>query len=70
MTWKFFFKKISIKNINQSIDSFNKSVQSFGASMEDITKEMSEDIGKSNRDHEARERKNRENLEKIWGKRK
>ena len=70
MIWRNFIKKISMKNINQSIDTFNKDVQSFGASMDHITKEMSEDIEKSNREFEAREMKNRKNLEKIWGKRK
>ncbi len=34
--------------------------------MDSITKEMSLDIEKSNRESEARERKNKENLDKIW----
>jgi len=63
-------KKINMKNINQGIDIFNKAVQDFGNSMDTMTKEMSSDIEKSNRESEAREKKNKENLERIWGKRK
>ena len=63
-------KKINMKNFNQGIDIFNKAVQDFGNSMDTMTKEMSSDIKKSNRESEARERKNKENLDKLWGKRK
>ena len=63
-------EKINMKNINQGIDQFNKAVQDFGQSMDTLTKEMSSDIEKSNRDSKIREKKNRENLEKLWGKRK
>ena len=63
-------KKINMKNINQGIDIFNKAVQDFGVSMDSMTKEMSSDIKKSNKESEAREKKNKENLEKLWGKRK
>ncbi len=63
-------KIINIKNINHGIDTFNKLVQDFGKSMDAMTREMSSDIEKSNRDFEAREQKNKENLDKIWGKRK
>ena len=60
-------KIINMKNINHGIDTFNKLVQDFGKSMDTMTKEMSADIEKSNRDSEVRERKNKENLDKIWG---
>ena len=63
-------KKINMKNINQGIDTFNKAVQAFGDSMDAMTKELLSDIKKSNRESEARERKNKENLDKLWGKRK
>ena len=70
-------KKFNAKNINSAIEAlskgthtFNKAVQDFGDSMDTITREMSSDIEKSNRDAEIREKKNKENLEKIWGKRK
>ena len=62
-------KKINMKNINQRIDSFNKCVQDFGDSMDAITREMSNDIKKSRIESEVREKKNKENLDKIWGKR-
>ena len=60
-------KKINMKNINQGIDIFNKAVQDFGVSMDSMTKEMSSDIKKSNKEAEIREKKNKENLEKLWG---
>ena len=70
-------KKFNAKNINSAIDvlskgtdAFNKAVQDFGNSMNTMTKEMSSDIEKSNKEAKIREKKNRENLEKIWGKRK
>ena len=63
-------ENINLKNINQCIDTFNKAVQDFGDSMDSMTREMPEDIEKSNKESEARERKNKENLEKIWGKKK
>ena len=56
-----------MKNINQGIDIFNKAVQDFGDSMDCMTKEMSSDIKKSNKEAEIREKKNKENLEKLWG---
>jgi hypothetical protein len=62
-------EKINVNNINQGIGTFNKAVQDFGKSMDTITREMSADIEKSNRESEAREKKNKENLDKIWGKR-
>ena len=60
-------EKINMKNVNQGIDIFNNAVQDFGKSMDSLTKEMSVDIEKSNRESEAREKKNKENLDKIWG---
>jgi len=61
-------KKFNMKNINQGIITFNKVIQDFGNSMNKMTSELSSDIEKSNRESEARERKNKENLDKIWGK--
>ena len=70
-------KKFNAKNISNAIDTlnkgtnaFNKAVQDFGDSMDAITKELSSDVQKSNREAKIREKKNKENLEKIWGKRK
>ena len=61
-------KKISMKNIDNGINTFNKIIQNFGNSMDTMTKELSSDIEKSNRESESREKKNQENLDKIWGK--
>ena len=63
------FKIINMKNINQGINVFNKAVQDFGDSMDTMTRELSSDIEKSNKESVAREQKNKENLDKIWGKR-
>ena len=63
-----FFKIVDIKNINQGILTFNKVVQDFGASMNSIAEELSSDIEKSNKESMIREQKNKENLDKIWGK--
>jgi hypothetical protein len=62
------FKIINLKNINQGISTFNKAVQDFGDSMDSMTREMSSDIKKSNKESESREQRNQENLDKIWGK--
>ena len=51
-------KKINMKDINKGIDTFNKAVQDFGDSMDSMTKEMSSDIKKSNREAKIREKKN------------
>jgi len=61
-------KTVNMKNIDQGITTFNKLVQDFGDSMDKMTSELSSDIIKSNKESEARERKNQENLDKIWGK--
>ena len=60
--------KINMDNFNKGIDLFNKTIQDFGKSMDSMTREFSEDIQKSNKESEAREKKNKENLDKIWGK--
>ena len=65
-----FLKKISMKDISKGIDTFNKAVQAFGDSMDTMTRELSSDIEKSNRASKDMEKKNKENPEKIWGKRK
>ncbi len=60
--------KISMKNTHKGINTFNKVMQDFGGSMDSVTRELSTDIEKSNRESKVREKKNKENLEKIWGK--
>ncbi len=62
-------KYINQENFDKGMDIFNNAVQDFGKSTNTITREMSTDIEKSNRESEAREKKNKENLDKIWGKR-
>ncbi|MGY5151879.1 MAG: hypothetical protein ACW9XA_06390 [Candidatus Nitrosopumilus sp. bin_6a] len=72
MKRKFILKilsKVNSENISLGIDSFNKAIQDFGDSMDSITREFSADIEKSNGESRIREEKNKENLDKIWGKR-
>jgi hypothetical protein len=64
------FKTINLKNIDQGISAFNKLIRDFGDSMDKMTNELSSDIEKSDREFKAREKKNQENLDKIWGKQK
>ena len=47
-------------NISNGIDSFNKS-------MDSVTKELSSDFEKSNERRKVEEKKNQENLKKIFG---
>ena len=61
-------KMINMQNISHGIVTFNKIIQDFGDSMDTMTRELSSDIKKSNRESEIREKKNLENLDKIWGK--
>jgi len=56
-----FLKKINMKNINKAIDTFNKAVQEFGGSMDQLSKEF----GSPKNDNSS---KDKENLEKLWGK--
>jgi len=65
---KSIFQIINMANVTKGIDAFNKTIQDFGDSMDSMTRELSSDIEKSSKESEARERKNQENLDKIWGK--
>jgi len=69
-----FLKKINFENFNKALEKFdkgmsvfNKTVKDFGDSMDIVTKEFSSDIEKSNKRVKEQERKNKENLKKIWG---
>ncbi len=56
--------------IKEILDSICKSIQDFGDSMQTMNNEFSDDIKKSNQNAKSREIKNKENLDKIWGKKK
>ena len=60
--------KINFKNLNKGIDVFNKTIKQFGDSVGKMTDELSTDIKKSNESVRISEEKNKQNLEKIWGK--
>jgi len=70
MNFNKIFEIINMKNIEQGISTFNKAVQDFGDSMDKMTQEISSDIKKSNKESEDRTKRNQENLDKIWGKKK
>lgn len=57
-------KKINLRNFDNGID-INKSMNQFSKS---ITNELSDDVEKSNKKAKSREQIDRENLDKIWGK--
>ena len=68
-------KKFNAKNINSAIvalskgiNTFNKAMQDFGDTMNTINKEFSSDVKKSKSSAKIREKKNKKNLKKIWGK--
>ena len=69
-TLELILKTINMKNINQGISTFNKTVQDFGDSMDKMTSELSSDIKKLNSESEERVKRNQENLDKIWGRKK
>ena len=69
--------KINFKNLNKGIAvfnkgmaGFNKSVQQFGDSMGKMNDELSKDVKRSNESARISEDKDKQNLEKIWGKKK
>ena len=70
------FKSIfTLKNLNsclesfdKGMESFNKGLKDFGNSMDEVTKEISEDVEQSKSNAKFRAIKDKENLDKIWGK--
>ena len=74
MYYKDFLKKFNSENLDKYLKKFdkgmsvfNKAVKDFGDSMDGVTKEFSSDIEESNKRRKEYERKDRENLKKIWG---
>ena len=51
----------------KNMDSFNKAMSDFGKSMDSVTKELSNDVSKSNENTKKREAINKKNLDKIYG---
>jgi len=58
------------KMMDKGIAVFNHTVQDFGKSMDLLTKEMSDDVKKGNTKSKAEVKKNKKNLDKIYGKKK
>ena len=63
---------INFKNINRGIEIFNESIQNFGNSMDQLTRELNQTSQNNIKiwSDEENNSKDKENLEKIWGKRK
>jgi len=67
-------KKINLKNLDlaleslgRGMDSFSKIIDEFGKSMDSMTKELSSDFKESDERKIFEEKKNKENLKKIFG---
>ncbi|KER06830.1 hypothetical protein AAA799E16_00557 [Marine Group I thaumarchaeote SCGC AAA799-E16] len=58
------------KMMDKGMSVFNRAVQDFGKSMDLLTKEMSEDARKKNNQSKTESKKNKRNLDKIYGKKK
>ena len=74
MYYKDFLKKFNFENLDKYLKKFdkgmsvfNKAVKDFSDSMDSVTKELSSDIVKSNKNKELEAKKNQENLRKIFG---
>lgn len=57
-----------LKSLDKGLKSFNKSVSDFGDSMQKMDQDLKDDISKSNSNAVKREKINKENLDRIWGK--
>ena len=62
---------INFKNINRGIEIFNESFQNFGNSMDQLTKEINQTSQNNVKiwSDSKTNSKDKENLDKIWGKR-
>jgi len=63
-------KEVNQKNLNKVMDNFSKGVNSFSSSMDAVTKELGQDVAKSNRKSVDNQAKNQANLKKIYGSKK
>ena len=63
---------INFKNINKGIEIFNESIQNLGNSMDQLTREINQTSQNNIKiwSDEENNSQDKENLEKIWGKRK
>ena len=60
----------TMKAFDKGMAEFNKGMQDFGDSMGKIDKDFSKDVRKSNINAEKRAKKDRDNLDKIFGSKK
>ena len=63
-------KEINQKNLNKAMDSFSKGMNEFNKSITAVTREMSQDVAKSNRKSVDNQAKNQANLDKVFGSKK
>lgn len=53
--------------LTKSINTFDSGLKEFGKAMDSITKELSNDVEQSREKSHREERKNQDNLKKIYG---
>jgi hypothetical protein len=58
----------SLKSLDKGIGEFTKGINDFGDSMKKIDLDIQDDIKKSDIRKEKRAQKDKDNLDKIWGK--
>ena len=57
-----------LKSIDSGITTFSKGVDSFSKSMQSFNDEFSDDIRKSDKRRKSESRKNKQNIDKLFGK--
>lgn len=57
-----------LKSLNSGLDSFSKGVNSFSDSMTSLNDEFSDDIRKSDKRRKSESKKNKQNIDKLFGK--
>jgi hypothetical protein len=60
--------KTLIKSFDKIISDFNSGLKDFVDSMQKVDQDFKDDIEKSNSNAKSRAIKDKENLDKIWGK--
>lgn len=59
-----------IKSFDKGMAEFNKNLKDFGDSMQSVNDDFKDDITKSEKNAESRAKKDKENLDRIWGSKK
>jgi hypothetical protein len=57
----------AIQTFDKGMDIFNKTLNDFGKSMDSMTKELSQDVAKSEKRGRSESKKNQKNIQKLLG---